>query len=198
MRSRWAAPTIYQEIGLWLPYLLIINHILLFGLLLLFMISDGLSLRAIGWVLPGGRKSLLTEAVIGAAGGMTLGLINKFFVSPLIIAAAQRYGDYAPLPVVMDNYIAWIFAATVFAGIAEESLYRGYALERLQSGGMSVYRAVLISSLFFALFHWAEGFWAMLTVPFDAAFLCALVLWRRSLVVPFAAHVMVNVIGLTL
>lgn len=195
MRNSWSARAVYYEFGLSLPYLLIINHTLLFALLLGLMKPTKLS--AIGWRLPRGWKSLVPEALIGAAAGIALGLLNKYAVSPLIVAAGERFGDYAPLPVVMDNYAAWVVATTIFAGVAEESVYRGYALEKLQKG-MSIYGAVLVSSLFFAVFHWAEGFWAMLTIPFDAALLCALMLWRRTLIVPLSAHAMVNIVGLTL
>jgi membrane protease YdiL (CAAX protease family) len=51
---------------------------------------------------------------------------------------------------------AWMVAETVFAGIVEERLYRGYAITRLRQH-MGIGWAMLVFSLFFGPLHWGEG-----------------------------------------
>ena len=107
-------------------------------------------------------------------------------------------GDYVPpgeLTGALGAALVPFFLANVLlAPFVEESLYRGYALDRLrQRYGLAL--AVVISCAFFGLLHWAGGFWYILLTGFVAGGLFAgLRVWRRTLIAPFAAHLALNIL----
>jgi len=90
--------------------------------------------------------------------------------------------------------VPFFLANVLLAPFVEESLYRGYALDRLrQRYGLAL--AVVITCALFGLLHWAGGFWYILLTGFVAGGLFAgLRLWRRTLIAPFAAHLALNVL----
>ncbi len=201
MVSGWSPPAIARFSALF-PYLLIVNHVLLFSLTVLAVRSDGLTLGGIGWVLSpeGGRKRrfwLPEEVLIGIGAGGILALIGWLVTGPLIMLSAQAFGDVGRLPIGFDATPAWLVAVTLFAGVTHETLYRGYALRVLGERNGVVW-AVVISSIFFALFHWPQGLVTAVSIVPDGIFLCLLALWRRNLWAPLAAHAGFNLASLLL
>ncbi|MBW7885329.1 MAG: CPBP family intramembrane metalloprotease [Caldilineaceae bacterium] len=54
---------------------------------------------------------------------------------------------------------------------------------------------ILLSCLFFGLLHWAGGFWyIVLTGVVAGGILAGLFVWRRNIVVAFAAHLTLNLV----
>ena len=88
----------------------------------------------------------------------------------------------------------FFLANVLLAPFVEESLYRGYPLQRLKER-YSLALAVIISCTFFGLLHWAGGIWYILLTDFVAGGLFAgLRVWWRTLIAPFAAHLALNVL----
>ena len=110
----------------------------------------------------------------------------------------RNVGDYVPpgeLTGALGAALVPFFLANVLlAPFVEESLYRGYALDRLQQRyGLAL--AIVITCAFFGLLHWAGGFWYILLTGFVAGGLFAgLRVWRRTLIAPFAAHLVLNIL----
>lgn len=78
------------------------------------------------------------------------------------------------------------------AGISEEVLYRGYAIERLQSLTGSKWIAAAVSLALFAAFHFRQG-WAGVVLAFVlGAVLTAFYLWKRDLIANILAHFLVD------
>jgi membrane protease YdiL (CAAX protease family) len=66
--------------------------------------------------------------------------------------------DYAipgrwPVPVRADSGIAWSVLLTAVAALAEEILYRGFALRALAESGLGFWRANAVAAVLFALLH---------------------------------------------
>lgn len=152
---------------------------------------------AIGWRLEPGQQ-LWREVLIGIVPGATLAILYFTVLSPAMTWLQIHVGDYVPpgeLTGALGAAIAPFFVANVLlAPFVEESLYRGYAWERLQARyGLPL--AVVISTAFFGLLHWAGGFWYILLTGIVAGGLFAgLRVWRRTLVAPFAAHLALNIL----
>jgi hypothetical protein len=85
-------------------------------------------------------------------------------------------------------------ANVLLAPFFEESLYRGYAQDRLQRRyGLPI--AIVISCTLFGLLQWAGGLWyIVLTGIVAGGLFVGLRVWRRTLVAPFAAHLVLNIL----
>ncbi len=84
--------------------------------------------------------------------------------------------------------------AVVRAGISEEVLYRGYAIERLQSLTGSKWIAVAISLPLFAAFHFRQGLAGVVIALVLGAILTAFYLWKRDLLANMVGHFLVDFI----
>lgn len=87
----------------------------------------------------------------------------------------------------------------VTAGIFEETLFRGYAFERLASLFNSKWAAAAVTVAVFTLAHLpAVGLAHLLPVFIVSVFVTLLYLWRRDLVVNVIAHATIDGVGLLL
>ncbi|HSF30583.1 MAG TPA: CPBP family intramembrane glutamic endopeptidase [Candidatus Tectomicrobia bacterium] len=162
--------------------------------------ADGLNMREIGWQLPFGITSVWLEPLIGITAGVFLRMADRAALSPLAGLIQRLVGRYRLAPSIesttaVGGRVAWLIAGTVFAGVVEESLYRGYAITRLRQR-MGIGWAVVVSSVFFGPLHWGEGFGAVITTMVSGALLAGLFLWRQTLVTPAVAHAMTNLMVL--
>lgn len=105
-------------------------------------------------------------------------------------ALGIKYGEGAKIAPSL-----WVALLTVFrAGISEEIFYRGFALERLESLSGSKWLAATIVILFFAGFHYRQGFAGVFIALVTGAILTAFYLWKRDLLAAIAAHFLVDFI----
>ncbi|ADR35994.1 Abortive infection protein [Oceanithermus profundus DSM 14977] len=178
-----------------LPQVLLVVQLGMLGLVLLVLRRGGW--RALGWKpLRPGRATV--EIAVGVAAGAALGLLYPVGLEPLHLFLQRTFGDYVPPGGVQAAFgpgAAVFFAANVLlAPFAEESLYRGFALERLQMR-LAPGTAVGLSAVFFGLLHWAGGFWYMvLTGGVLGTLFGAFFLWRGSVLAPFFAHLTLNLL----
>lgn len=93
----------------------------------------------------------------------------------------------------------WLFLLTpVVAGVTEEIIYRGYAIERLELLSGRRWLAGLIAGTAFLLTHWSWGGTQMIIVTFGALILTGLYVWRRDLLCCMLAHTAADLIGFSL
>ena len=179
------------------PAMLVAVQLALLTLLALILRSEHLAWPAIGWRLEQGQK-LWREALIGLVPGVVLAVLYFTVLSPSLTWLQTHVGDNVPpgelTGALGASLVPFFLANVLLAPFVEESLYRGYALDRLkQRYGLGL--AVVISCAFFGLLHWAGGFWYILLTGFVAGGLFAgLRVWRRTLIAPFAAHLALNVL----
>jgi uncharacterized protein len=195
--TRGDAQAIAEQTPKALPVMLVAVQLLLLVFLVRTLRSERLSWRDIGWRMGQGQV-LWREALIGIVPGAVLALLYFTVLSPSMTWLQRNVGDYVPpgelTGALGAALVPFFLANVVLAPFVEESLYRGYALGRLQERyGLPL--AVLISCVFFGLLHWAGGFWYILLTGFVAGGLFAgLRVWRRTLVAPFAAHLVLNIL----
>ncbi len=180
-----------------LPVILLVVQLVLLAVLALVLRAGGLGPAAVGWRLPGDRR-LWPDLAVGSGVGVALGLLYPAVLAPLLETVQRVVGDYVPpgeiLPVLGSHLLPFLVANVILAPFVEESLYRGWAMSRLlEFHGTG--RAILVTSVFFGLLHWAGGFWYMvLTGGLLGPILGGLFVWRRNLVAPYTAHLVLNIL----
>lgn len=93
----------------------------------------------------------------------------------------------------------WLLITTpIVAGITEEILYRGYAIERLTFLTGNRWLAAIIAGALFLLLHLSWGGAQMIIVAFGTVIFVGLYLWRRDLPCVMLAHVLADLIGFAL
>lgn len=146
---------------------------------------EGLPFNSIGIGTSRWWKSVawgLVTAVVCAGAGIGLVVATKYGNSPASIA-------FAKLPL-------WLITIVVTrAGIVEELFYRGYAIERLQSIGMSKWMAAAIPLVIFSVGHWTGGAANILIALVLGGVLTGFYLWRRDLVANMFAHFLVDFVA---
>ncbi len=182
----------------WIPYLIMLNHGVLFLLYWRFVRADGLDFAAVGWRLPAGRESLLMEPFYGLVCGIALGFFNKLFLSPVLGrlegVTATGTGRFSIADLDESTLIPFLIAGTLFAGVVEESIYRGYAITRLRVR-IGTVPAVVVSTLFFGPLHYGLGWMGIFGTMVLGAFLAIVFLWRRNLIAAAVAHAVINLIA---
>ena len=123
-------------------------------------------------------------------------LAAHFSGQPLETIAEQKMpmlemvGTISPLLVV---------PLTLFVGLYEELLFRGFLLGRLVSLTRSTTAAVVLSSLAFGLMHLpSQGVVGLLQTSFLGAILAVLTVWRKSLWPAMACHAGIDMVGIFL
>lgn len=91
----------------------------------------------------------------------------------------------------------FLVLAAVTAGVAEETLYRGYAIERLSSLTGSYWWGGLISLVVFTLAHVPGWGWGPIPIFFISSVLGTLFyIWKRDLLACIIAHAVTDIVGL--
>ena len=191
------AQTIADKVVGELPVILAAVQLALLGIFERVRRNERLSLRDLGWQ-PSPGQTVWRELALGAAAGIALAIAYLLVLAPLLETAQRSLGDFVPpgqiLPSVSAMPLAFLLANVVLAPFVEENIYRGYALARLLPRfGAPV--ALTLSCVFFGLLHWAGGFWyILLTGLLAGGCFGALYVWRRNVIVCFAAHLALNTI----
>jgi membrane protease YdiL (CAAX protease family) len=82
--------------------------------------------------------------------------------------------------------------AVTRAGISEEVLYRGFALERLKSLTESRWIAAGVTLVLFAAFHFRQGMAGVFLAFLLGGVFTAFYLWKRDLVAAITGHFLVD------
>lgn len=158
---------------------------------------QGLTLHDIGWQVSG-RQKVWTELLAGALIGALLGFLWIYVIEPLLSNLQSVIGDYVPagslFPALGAAILPFAIADVLLAPFVEENIYRGYGLTKLlpRFGAIG---AIILSSLFFGLFHWSGGFWYILTTGIIVGMPFAILRnWRGNIFVSFGAHLALNLV----
>ena len=162
------------------------------AVLLVLRFGERAPLSAIGLARPTPRSVLLGIGIgvgvyvvlaLVAVGLMQLGLFDNTHASEVVLMW--------PLP--------YRIAVAVAAGLIEETLYRGYAIERLSALLGRRWLAAALGVAAFALAHVPFWGWAAIATPLvGGAFFAVIYLWRRDLVTCIVAHSTIDLIGVAL
>lgn len=150
------------------------------------------SLREWGVARPG--KSDAIPAAISLAAISLVGIA--------VTLAAAHFGGLPEAPRMLPptEAVPWaVLAVSVFAGAyLEESFFRFYLLSKLPEAGLGTHRAVLVSTVLFAICHAYAGPWGIANAAISGAVLSYVFLRFRSLHGVSVAHGIYNVVVIAL
>ncbi len=93
-----------------------------------------------------------------------------------------------------NKFLLWI-AVAVAAPFFEEFLFRGFLLEGLRHTRMGVVGAILLTSASWAIIHMQYGWFEIITIFFIGIIFAIAQLKTKSLYVPIAMHMFMNLIA---
>ena len=152
-----------------------------------------LSLAAIGWKQT--RSGWPAALLIGVIAGIVIYLGQTYILDPVIDALrnASELGKLRPAstPELKVN-ISGLIAATLFAGIVEETVFRGY-LQRQLVLRYGAILGILVATVVFAVgLHWGFGPWGLIVVFINGLLFALLFHWRQNLLTNAVAHGVTN------
>ena len=166
---------------------LVIHWVTLAGLIAVIVFWERLPLASIGlrpvrwWTIPAGLLA-----------GVAITFLSGVLVTAFRFGSDTHYAVYLQsLPFILR------LALVVTAGVFEEVLYRGYAIERLTTIWHTKWAAALVTVAFFILAHLPViGFAYLPPVAVVSVFVTLLYLWKRDLILNMVAHASIDGIAL--
>ncbi len=173
----------------------ILRDLSLLALVLFFIWRNGETLHRLGWTF----RTIWLEVGIG------FGLFIPFTLSAAFLEQAlERLGLTAPpatpsflSPSGPGEFVLAFFLVAVVA-VAEETIFRGYLLLRLNKVTRSLLAAVVIATAVFTLGHGFEGSAGLTTVAYLGLVFAVVYIWRGSLVAPMILHFLQDFLGIVL
>ena len=166
-----------------------VHWVNLAALIAVVILAERQSLPSIGlrslrwWTIP-----------LGLLAGVAITALSGVLVRALGVSSDQHFATFLQSLPFSERLLL-----VITAGVFEETLYRGYALERLASAFDSKWVAAAMTVAFFTLAHLpAVGLAHLLPIFIVSLFVTLLYLWRRDLVVNVVAHVTIDGVGLLL
>lgn len=163
------------------------------ALILLWVICvERLPLASIGLKRP-------TWGTLGWGLAATVALIVTVMLTFSVIAPVLGLHQNMKQTAAIVEVPLWLLLLTpIVAGVTEEIIYRGYAIERIEFLTGSRWIAAVVAGAVFLLAHWSWGATQLVLVGFATVILVGLYLWRRDLPCVMIAHVLADLIGFML
>jgi membrane protease YdiL (CAAX protease family) len=156
------------------------------SVLLFVLFAERRKLSSIGFRAPGGKDvaSGITTGILALAGFI---VIYKVLFPAFHVSEARQTGALMATP------LWWRAISVLRAAVAEEVLFRGYPIERIQEASGSRLMAGLFSCAVFTVAHVTMWGWAhVLVAGFGGLLFTLLYLWRRNLWANIIAHAVVD------
>jgi uncharacterized protein len=164
--------------------------VVLAGALACLVFGERLPLSCVGLVAP-------TRRSLAFGFGVGVGVYVLLFAVVATLAQFNLF-DADKAGAVVIAWPLWLRLFTlVTAGVVEEALYRGYAIERLTALTGRRWLAAILALAAFSAAH--VPFWglaALATPIVGGGFFTLVYLWRRDLVACMVAHIAVDSVGL--
>lgn len=174
-----------QRISQAVPYVLMLNHSIALLILLIFLRHKKMKFK----------KLVSTLSVVDLALGLFVGLVLFGLQQIVLLPLLTQLGLYE-FRGGFPGY-AYFVSAVVFAGMVEEWIYRDFGITRLQEIGMNHFLTVAITTLFFCLLHYGQGWAGIINAAFLGIGLSFWYLKRESLASNIVAHSVFNLMVLT-
>jgi membrane protease YdiL (CAAX protease family) len=134
------------------------------------------------------------------ASGFALAAVLMWGVAPLSlrVMTTLRLGGFEAGLASFATLPLWLKVVAVLGGgVVEETLFRGFAVERLAEASGSYLLAGALTLAFFALLHLPMWGWGpVLAFSISGAVLTAFYVWRQDLLANIVAHTIVDTMGL--
>jgi uncharacterized protein len=170
------------------------------------VVWTGLALLVLLWVTRVERLPLASIGLVRPRWGtLWWGLAATF---ALLASAMLSFAVIAPLMGLQQNTKAManmvqvplllMIITAIVAGISEEIVYRGYAIERLHFLTGRRWLAAALAGLAFWLTHSSWGGTQMIVVGFGTLIFVGLYLWKHDLMMLMLAHLLADLAGFAL
>jgi membrane protease YdiL (CAAX protease family) len=169
------------EISNSVPYILSINYTLLLITFSLFLYKDKITFRQIGFT----SRGFTNDLIIGAMCGIIIFLLTKFVLNPIFLNIGGN--GFFSIDRDNSNFLLYVASVVVLAPFAQEIIFRGYGITKLQIKWGSII-AIIVTGVFFSLLHFGEGVGSMLIAFIVGCFLGFLFVWRKSMTVNITAN----------
>jgi membrane protease YdiL (CAAX protease family) len=174
----------------------IFRDLALVSLILFFLWRNGEPVAQIGWTFEHGRNEFLLGVALFVPFTYCAGLLERSLL------AAGFSVPSTPLPALTPvrdtTELALAVALVVIVAVAEETIFRGYLILRLQAITASPAAAVVLSAAVFSLGHGYEGSAGVVTVGVMGVVFALIYLWRRSVIAPVVMHFLQDFIGIVM
>jgi membrane protease YdiL (CAAX protease family) len=165
--------------------------VLLAALLFVVLAVEGRPLASIG------LRPLAWDSI---AFGLGLAALLMWVVAPLA-SRAVRVLDLAGFEAGLATFATlplWLkLVAVLGGGVVEETLFRGFAVERIAEASGSYLLAGALTVVFFALIHLPMWGWGpVLAFSISGTVLTVFYVWRQDLLANVVAHTIVDAMGL--
>lgn len=164
----------------------ILRDLGLVSLIVFFLWRNREPVERIGWSFKHGWRDAILGALLFVPMSVGTGALQQ------ILKAAGFSGPATPRPSFLKagSPLEFLLAGVlvIVVAIAEEIIFRGYLILRLQAVTRSNLGAALLSSIIFSLGHGYEGTAGVLTVGFMGLCFALVYLSRKSLVAPMVMH----------
>ena len=173
----------------------IVRDLALISLILFLLWHNGERDQRIGWTFQHGWPDILLGVFL---------FFPLLVVSGLLEAALRALGLTAPTTApsyLMPHGTLEILLGVVLVivvALAEETIFRGYLILRLNAITRNLSAAVILSTVIFALGHGYEGSAGVVVVGFIGLMYALVYVWRRSLVAPITMHFLQDFLGIVL
>ena len=174
----------------------IVRDLALIVLILFFLWRNGEHDQRIGWTFSRGWWL-----------DILLGLVLFFpllVFSGLLAAALRALGFSSPTATpsfLMPHGTAQFVLAVVLVivvAVAEETIFRGYLILRLNATLRNLGLATVLSAVIFSLGHGYEGSAGVITVGFIGLVYALIYVWRGTLIAPVTMHFLQDFLGIVL
>ncbi|MFO1116884.1 MAG: type II CAAX endopeptidase family protein [Beijerinckiaceae bacterium] len=155
------------------------------------VVGEKLPLSSVGIVAPRWRSVGLGLAIGAGVYASLLAIVSILLHFHLFEIGTKQVEAVTSWPLWLRLF------ALVTAGVVEEALYRGYAIERLTALTGRRWLSASIALAGFSIAHvpfWGLG--ALATPLVGGSFFTLIYLWRRDLVACMVAHIAVDSVGL--
>jgi membrane protease YdiL (CAAX protease family) len=173
-----------------------VRDLSLVSLVFFFFWRNGEPLRRLGLTLAHGWRDLFWGVILFLPINLGADLLESVLTSAGLSAPMKHAPSFltakGPGEVILAIFLVVIVALT------EETIFRGYLLQRFQALNLGPLGAALLSSVLFCLGHGYEGTAGLVTVAFLGMVLALIYLWRGSLVAPIVIHFLQDFSGIVL
>jgi membrane protease YdiL (CAAX protease family) len=163
---------------------IILRDLALVAIILFFLWHNIEPVKKIGWTIIHGYRDAAIALILFLPLFFLMALLDTYltgvgFSNVWEVAGPSTTGLYDPVLAII---------LVVVVAIAEETIFRGYLMLRLNGVFGSLAAAIILSSVIFAIGHGYEGSAGVITVGVMGLVFALIYAWRKSLVAPIILH----------
>ena len=174
----------------------ICRDLALVSLIVFFLWRNGEAVAQLGWTLVRGQRELFLGVALFVPFTFCAALLERTLLAAGLSVPSTPLPALTPARDLTDLLLA--IALVVIVAVAEETIFRGYLLLRLQAVTASPAVAVVLSAVVFSLGHGYEGSAGVVTVGVMGAVFAIVYRWRKSLVAPTVMHFLQDFVSIVM